>query len=127
MGKIKTKTPYQRFLEQQAKEYEEKRKEELMRDAVAAVDERITERAKNYDIVWLYTLHTFSKTKKGKQVCREFYLEVVRNYLGMLNQWQSGGDDSHFWIMEERLKADGIDVDELIREADELAKEIEND
>lgn len=120
------KSIVQRYRERQAREAAKKRKEELMRDAVAAVDERITQRAKNYDIVWLYTLHTFPKTKKGKKVCREFYLEVVRNYLGMLNQFQSGGDDSHFWVMESRLKADGIDVDELIREADELAKEYEN-
>jgi hypothetical protein len=73
----------------------------------------------------LYTLH--EEFGLGKKRLRKYYLKKVLNFLGMSKKWQCNGDDSHFWIMEERLKADGIDVDELIREADEIAKKFEEE
>jgi hypothetical protein len=98
-------------------------KEARQREAGKILDEQMSKRAKYYDIVMLYTLHTLPKIRFGAQRCREFYLGMIRNHLGMVKNWQCDGDDSHFWIMEERLKADGINVDELIKEAHEIFKE----
>jgi len=97
-------------------------KEAKEREANKILDEQLKKRSKYYAITVLYTLHTHRKFKKGAQLCREFYLEMIRNYFNMIEQWQCDGDDSHFWIMEERLKADGIDVDALDREVDDMVK-----
>ena len=114
---MKSSVSIERFRKKQAHQA-------TMRDAEAIVNECVAKRAKYYDITMLYTLHTIFGF--GKERCRRFYLGMIKNYLGMLNQFQSDGDDSHFWVMESRLKADGIDVSEIVREGDELAKEYDN-
>lgn len=99
-------------------------KEAKMKEAEDILNECMAKRAKYYDITMLYTLHTMFGF--GKKRGRRFYLGMIKNYLGMVKHWQSGGDDSHFWIMEERLKAAGINVDDLICEAGEMVKEDNN-
>lgn len=97
-------------------------KEAKQKEADKILDEQLQKRGKYFDITILYTLHTHPKFKKGAKLCREFYIDAIRNYFNMLEQWQCDGDDSHFWIMEERLRADGIDVDALKKEVDEMVK-----
>jgi hypothetical protein len=103
---------------------EKKAKEEGLKEAEAIVNECVAKRAKYYDVAMLYTLHTLFGF--GKERLRRYYLGMVENYLGLMNQFQSNGDDSHFWIMEARLKADGIDVSEIVREGNKLAEEMES-
>jgi hypothetical protein len=114
---VKSRSIIQRYRERQAKE-------EGLKEAEAIVNECVAKRAKYYDVAMLYTLHTVFGF--GKDRLRRYYLGMVENYLGLMKQFQSGGDDSHFWVMEARLKTDGIDMDEIVREGNELAKEMES-
>ncbi len=104
---------------------ERKAKENARRKIQDGVREMWSDQCRKADISILYTLHTKSKDPYGKQRCREFYLDMIRNHFRMCEDFQCQGDDSHYWVMEKRLKDDGIDIDELRREADELAAELE--
>ena len=44
----------------------------------------------------------------------------------MCEDWQCKGDDSHYWVMEKRLKDAGIDIEALRKEADEIAERENN-
>ena len=98
--------------------------EAKQKEAHRIVREQWEDQCRKADVSVLYALHTVFGF--GAIRCRRFYLGMIKNYLGMVKHWQSGGDDSHFWIMEERLKAAGINVDDLIREAGEMVKEDNN-
>ena len=70
------------------------------------------------DITILYTLHT--EFKFGKERCERFYRKLIQNQLSMIEQFRCGDDDSHYLVMEKRLKDAGIDVKALQAEADRL-------
>lgn len=97
-------------------------REARQKEADRILDDRLAKKCENIDITILYTLHTHPKFKKGAQLCREFYLAMIENHFNMCDKWQCDGDESHYWIMKKRLKDDGIDVDALIKEADEIEK-----
>lgn len=82
--------------------------------------------AKRADITMIYTWHTHPKLKFGAKKCRELYLDMIRNHFAMCDKWQCKKDNSHYLIMEEELKVDGIDVDALIKEAEEMAERYYN-
>lgn len=105
------------------KHKERVKKEEIQREAQRIVRELWSVQCRKADISIMYTLHTKPKDPYGKQRCRDFYLDMIRNHFRMCEDFQCQGDDSHYWVMEKRLKDDGIDIDELRREADEIAKE----
>ena len=41
----------------------------------------------------------------------------------MMEQWRVDGDNTHYWVMEHRLKEDGIDY----KEFDEIQAEFEDE
>jgi hypothetical protein len=70
------------------------------------------------DVSMLYALHnTFGF---GKDRLERFYREWIKLHIAMVDNYQCDGDDSHYWVMEARLRDIGLDVDALLREVDEL-------
>jgi hypothetical protein len=95
-------------------------REAKQKEADRILDERLAKKCENVDVTMLYTLHTVFGF--GAERCRRFYFEMIDNHFNMCNRWQCDGDDSHYWIMKQRLKDDGIDVEAMIKEAQENAK-----
>ena len=59
----------------------------------------------------------------GAERCRRFYLKMIEAHKEMRDRFQSGNDESHYWVMEKWLKDDGIDVEALQREAENISKQ----
>ena len=64
------------------------------------------------DVTMLYTLHIMTQSKWGKKRLERFYLELVNNQYEMKRQFKNSADDeeTHYLVMADRLKRDGIDV-----------------
>jgi hypothetical protein len=96
-------------------------REAKQREAHDIVRELWSEQCRKADISILYALHNVFGF--GAVRCRRFYHAMIQNHFQMCEDFQCKGDDAHYWVMEKRLKDAGIDVDELRREADEMAEE----
>lgn len=83
------------------------RREEANRLGRELVIEQWKKVCKNIDIGLLYILH-FEKRHSAEWL-KDFYKKWLYVSQEMLEQWQVDGDDTHYWVMEARLKADGID------------------
>jgi hypothetical protein len=94
--------------------------EATQREAHDIVRAQWSEQCRKADISILYALHNVFGF--GAIRCRRFYHAMIENHFQMCEDFQCKGDDSHYWVMEKRLKDAGIDVDELRREADEMAE-----
>jgi hypothetical protein len=64
------------------------------------------------DVTALYTLHTMPEVKWGKKKLERYYLNLVNNHYEMAMQFKNSADDeeTHYLVMADRLKRDGIDV-----------------
>ena len=107
------KISIKKYHDRLVKEAREKKADEIL-------DERLAKKCENVDVTILYTLHTVFGF--GAKRCHQFYFEMINNHFNMCNQFQCNGDDSHYWVMKERLKLDGIDVEAFINEANERRK-----
>lgn len=86
-------------------------------EARRLVEERMKEYCTKADVSILYTLHEvfgFGKTR-----CERFYKSWIKTHSAMADSFQSGGDDSHYWVMQERLKSIGVDVEALQKEVED--------
>ena len=68
------------------------------------------------DVTILYALHNIFGF--GKERLERFYREWIKIHTEMVEDYQCDGDDSHYWVMEARLKEIGVDIDALEREVD---------
>lgn len=91
----------------QARQIARTRAQEIMDDAF-----------RRADIAVIATLHY--DFGFGKDRIMKFYTAMVKRHNEMKEKWQCGDDNSHYLIMLERLKYDGIDVEQLQKEVDEL-------
>ena len=91
---------------------------EAKEEATDLVLKHWEEFCKNADVAILYTLHTVFGF--GKKRCERFYKALIKNQFEMIDNFRCDGDDSHYWVMEARLKWAGIDVQALQKEADEI-------
>lgn len=72
-----------------------------------------------FDLIVLNELHN-GFAKFGPERCKKFYFEMIKRHRELCEKYQSNGDDSHYLIIKERLKADGIDIDAIQKEAEKL-------
>lgn len=87
--------------------------EEAMKDCVKQFKFKL-DMATIADIAMLRTLsETFGF---GRTSCVRFYSEVNEVAEEMRNKFRSNGDDGHYEVMLSRLKDDGIDVKQWIKE-----------
>lgn len=100
------------------KSYNERQRKERVNQEL---DRMLTEWMKCADIAILFTLHT--EFGFGAERCRRFYLKMIEAHKEMRDRFQSGNDESHYWVMEKWLKDDGIDVAALQREAENISKQ----
>ena len=63
------------------------------------------------DITLIHCLHFYFDFDHDKLV--DFYRKWIESYILLQKQWQSGGDETHYWKMEHDLKLDGITYDEF--------------
>ena len=92
------------------------RKAEADKEAKNLVLQEWDKFCKKADISILYTLH--EDFGFGKERLERFYRGWIRRHSAMVDNYQCEGDDSHYWVMEARLKAIGVDVDALENEAE---------
>ena len=107
MGKSLTR----RYLENQ-------RRAEMKDKADDLVLKRWEEFCRDADISILYTLHEVFGF--GKERLERFYRGWIKNHTDMIKKYRCDNDDSHYWVMEARLKDIGVDIDALLKEAEEL-------
>ena len=100
------------------KSYNERQRKERVNQEL---DRMLTEWMKCADVAILFTLHT--EFGFGAERCRRFYLKMIEAHKEMRDRFQSGNDESHYWVMEKWLKDDGIDVEALQREAENISKQ----
>lgn len=72
------------------------------------------------DVTILYALHNIYGF--GKERLERFYREWIKLHTEMVKNYQCDGDDSHYWVMEARLKEIGVDIDALEREVDSIGE-----
>ena len=73
---------------------------------------------RNADISILWALReTFGF---GKKRLERFYTNWLRTHIHMIDRYQTDGDESHYWVMEARLREIGVDIDKLQKIADEI-------
>lgn len=95
------------------KSYRERLKNQAIRNEIDKANDAWF---KNVDFAIAYTLHNLfgfgaGRIKKFFKLCRATHKEMMERY-------RSDGDDSHYWVMEKRLKDGGIDVEKIIAELD---------
>ena len=105
MGKSLTK----RYLENQ-------RRYESHEEAKRIVLQEWEKVCRKTDVSILYALHNIFGF--GKDRLERFYREWIKMHIAMVDNYQCDGDDSHYWVMEARLKDIGLDVDALLKEVD---------
>lgn len=97
-----------------------KAKEEAREEANDLVLKQWENFATKADIVILYTLH--KEFGFGKERCERFYRKMIENQISMIEQYRTSkdDDDTHYWVMEERLKNANIDVKALQEEVERI-------
>lgn len=95
---------------------EKQREEENLKLAKKLVLQEYEKFCTKTDISMLYALHnTFGF---GKERLERFYREWIKIHTEMVKNYQCDGDDSHYWVMEARLREIGVDIDALEKEVD---------
>lgn len=105
MGKSLTK----RYLENQ-------RRNENHEEAKRIVLAEWEKVCRKTDVSILYALRSIFGF--GKDRLERFYREWIKLHIKMVEDYQYDRDDSHYWVMEARLKDIGLDVDALLKEVD---------
>lgn len=97
---------------------EKKREEENLKLVRELVLQEYEKFCKKMDVSVLYAQHkTFGH---GKIKLERFYREWIKIHTEMVKNYQCDGDDSHYWVMEARLKEIGVDIEALEKEVDEI-------
>jgi hypothetical protein len=111
------KSLMQKYLERQKKANEER----VIRDSTVNECEGFLDRL---DVTLMYTLHTKKKDPWGKIRIEEFYLDFVNNQYEMIRQYRTCADDNetHYLVMADRLKRDGIDVEAIQKKAEAIKR-----
>jgi hypothetical protein len=93
----------------------------VIRDATVNECDSYLERL---DITLLYTLHTMPIDPWGKKRLERFYLDMVNNQYEMIRQYRTCEDDNetHYLVMADRLKRDGIDVEAIQKKAEAIKR-----
>jgi hypothetical protein len=104
------------------KSYKGHRYREKMKEAEAEAERLVLEKweefSKKADVSILFALReTFGF---GKERLERFYENWLKTHIQMISRYQTDGDDSHYWVMEARLREIGVDIDELQKKADEI-------
>ena len=97
-----------------------RRMAEARDSATDLVLKRWEEFCKKHDIVMLYTLH--KNFGFGAKRIERFYFNMIANQIEMIEAFRSTADeeDTHYLVMADRLEKAGIDIDGLLKKADQV-------
>lgn len=103
-----------------------KAKQAGLDEAKATADKIISEAYDDYfkqiETVWLYGIRQATKQSGdafGKERLERIYWTAIAEYQRMINRYQYGDDDTHYFVMEQELKDIGIDIKALQEEAEQ--------
>ena len=73
------------------------------------------------EVLWLYGIRKASEENGdpfGKVRLERIYWTIIKEFKRMVERYQYGNDDTHYFVMERELKELGVDVKALQAEAE---------